>query len=104
MKLLLRVLPEAEAELEAAARWYESKRAGLGAALLANVDEALAAVLDAPRGAPLWRKGRPYRKFVLRRFPYVIFFVVQEHTVAVVAVAHAKRRPGYWKGRASREP
>jgi len=44
---VLRVLPEAEAELEASAQWYESKRAGLGAELVATIDEAFEELLEA---------------------------------------------------------
>lgn len=50
----------------------------------------------APEAAPLWRKGYPYRMRVLRRFPFVVFYVVDEAEIEVVAIAHAKRRPGYW--------
>jgi hypothetical protein len=34
---------------------------------------------------------------VLDRFPYVIFFAQERDHVLVVAIAHAKRRPGYWR-------
>jgi len=92
----LRVLPEAEAELVAAAEWYEQRRAGLGAELIAAIDSALDQILDAPLACPVWRTDQPYRKLVVRRFPYVVFFVVSEGDVEVVAFAHAKRKPGYW--------
>jgi len=41
---------------------------------------------------------------VLRRFPYTIFFTVTELSVEVTAIAHAKRRPGYWISRTARRP
>lgn len=82
MTRLLRVLPEAEAELQASAQWYESKRAGLGAEFIASVDEALDLILEAPLTSPIWREGSPWRRHVLRP-----------------AIAHALRRPGYWLAR-----
>jgi len=32
----------------------------------------------------------------LPRFPYIVFYVVDDEEVEVVAVAHGRRRPGYW--------
>ena len=98
----LRVFPEAETELAEAAEWYESKRAGLGVELVAVIDRAFHEIQDAPLVCAQWVPDRPFRKKVLTRFPYVVFFRVDEHVVEVVAVAHAKRRPGYWLGRAPR--
>lgn len=99
MTSTLRIRPEAEAELSAAVDWYESKRVGLGAELMAEVDEALENTLLRPAASPLWRKGHPYRRRTLDRFPYSIFFKASPGLVEVVAIAHAKRRPGYWVGR-----
>lgn len=95
----LRVSPEAEEELAAAAEWYEARRAGLGVELVASVDGAFEEILAAPLSYATWRTDRPFRKKVVRRFPYVIFFTVDEDAVVVVAIAHARRRPGYWVGR-----
>ena len=35
----------------------------------------------------------------MRRFPYIVMFTVADDSVEVVAIAHAKRRPGYWVDR-----
>lgn len=93
---LLRVRPEAEVEIEFAAEWYESKRPGLGAEFMASLDAAFEAVLETPTASPRWRSNYPFRKYLLRRFPHVVFFKIEEDAVEIVAVAHAKRRPGYW--------
>jgi toxin ParE1/3/4 len=93
----LRVVPEAEDELAAAILWYEARRRGLGIELMAVVDEALERIANAPLSMPLWRA--PWRRCTLSRFPYVIFFSVAGDTVEVAAIAHGKRRPGYWIGR-----
>jgi plasmid stabilization system protein ParE len=100
--IALRILPEAEDELAEAAEWYESKRVGLGVELVAVVDRAIDEILDAPASFPFWRSDRPYRRKVISRFPYVIFFRATDKFVEITAVAHAMRRPGYWVGRAAR--
>lgn len=95
----LLIAPEAEEELAEAADWYEARRAGLGVELIAIVDRAFEAIVASPLAHPTWRPDRPYRRTVLRQFPYVVFFRCDGDDVIVVAVAHARRRPGYWVGR-----
>ncbi len=96
----VRLLAEAEEELVEAAAWYEDKRAGLGVELVARVDLALEQCAELPESCPLWRPDRPYRQKALHRFPYVIFFVCDPGAIVIVAIAHTKRRPGYWRRRA----
>lgn len=95
----VRLSPEAEEELLAAATWYEDKRVGLGVDLVARVDAALNQIAESPESCSLWRPDRPYRQKVLARFPYVIFFVYTPDVVEVLAIAHSRRRPGYWRAR-----
>jgi plasmid stabilization system protein ParE len=95
----IRVDPDAEAELAAASLWYESRCAGLGADLVAAVDEAFEGIVDAPLAHAVWRTDPTFRRCLVRRFPYFIFYTVAADDVHVVAVAHAKRRPGYWRRR-----
>lgn len=100
MKRQLTVLPEAEAELAAAATWYENQRPGLGLELIAEVDRAFEDITAMPEAWTLWRSDRDYRKRPLSRFPYVVFFrLPTPETVSVVSVSHAKRKPGYWLAR-----
>lgn len=66
---------------------------------MATLDRALDEVLDNPAASALWREGHPFRKHVLRRFPFVVFLKATEEAVEIVAVAHEKRRPGYWLDR-----
>ena len=95
----LSVAPEAEAELGAAAVWYESKRPGLGAESVAAIDAAFERTLDVPEASPVWLPGSPFRRHVVERFPFVIFFRASHESIEVYAVAHGKRRPGYWLDR-----
>lgn len=85
--------------MTAAAMWYESKRLGLGAEYLAAIDEAFERIVEGPLAWPVWQPGRPYRRYVVRRFPFVVFFTASADAITVMAVAHAKRRPGYWLDR-----
>jgi plasmid stabilization system protein ParE len=93
---VLHILDEAEVEMTAAALWYESKRPGLGAEYLAAIDESFESISSRPLSFPVWRTGRPFRRLVVSRFPFVVFFSASPDAITVMAVAHARRRPGYW--------
>ena len=69
MKREVRVLPEAEEELAAAAQWYEERRPGLGVQFVATVDAAVESVAQAPLACPIWLEGYPYRKLVDAALP-----------------------------------
>ena len=96
------VLPEAEEELFAAMQWYETRRPGLGMEFIGVVEHALGRIADSPGQFAVWTADSRYRRAVLDRFPYVVLFEERPEAVEVVAVAHAKRRPGYWADRSHR--
>ena len=91
------VHPEASAELEAAAVWYE-ENAGLGGGLLAEAERAIALIEEAPETWPVWAKApRPgVRRFFFGRFHYAAVYVLREDHVLIAAFAHLRRHPAYW--------
>lgn len=96
------VLPEVEAELDAAAGWYEDRGAGLGAALVDEVLETLDRMRARPQQFPRVGDDSLVRRALLERFPYALLFGIEsEEQVVVYALAHGKRRPGYWRARLS---
>jgi plasmid stabilization system protein ParE len=88
---------DADIEVEEAALWYEEQRPGLGLEYMAAVSRVILDIGESPERFPVWRL--PWRRALLRRFPYVVFFDIEEDRVVVWAVAHTKRRPGYWIAR-----
>jgi toxin ParE1/3/4 len=76
---------EAMAELEAAANWYEERKEGLGAEFLNGVAEATAAIQKYPKAFPLFR-DTGIRKYVMRRFPYIIFFEEFQAHISIYAL------------------
>ena len=94
-----RLHPEADAELDAAVRWYQNDYPGRGWRFYDAVTDELARIREAPRSFPFWRRRKDVRACVVPRFPFTVFFVAEPAGVTVYAVAHDKRRPGYWKKR-----
>lgn len=102
MSQRVRFAPEASAELEDAARWYEQRHAGLGLAFLAAVDGAVGSLVRSPgAGTPI--DGLPadldVRRVPVSRFPYHLAYLITEQQIHVLAIAHDRRRPVYWGGR-----
>jgi len=79
--------------------WYETRRRGLGLEFLAVVDAALRVVGESPEQVAVWSENPRFRRLVLRRFPYVVFFHLRAQGTEVVAIAHCSRTPGYWVAR-----
>jgi len=84
-------------ELAHAVEWYERDYPGRGVRFRVAVDRTLARIVAAPGSYPerLGARAAP-----VARFPFVIFYVVVDgETARVLAVAHARRQPGYWRER-----
>ncbi len=94
--------PEAEAELFQALDYYDEldiiQGTNLATDLRRRIDEALDRIEESPHTFPPYLFGT--RRCLLRRFPYSVVFDVEPDSL-VLALAHSKRRPGYWKGRAT---
>lgn len=88
---------DAESEYLAAVLWSERERPGRGLRLDALVLKAEQQLLKFPRSGRVFLRGT--RRLVLARFPYSLIYLVEADRCTIVAFAHAKKRPGYWKER-----
>ncbi len=96
MKLV--VVPPALGELHDAAAFYsESANIELGLAFVAEFERTVNVILANPTLGLIFRGNR--RRYLLRRFPYSVIYQVTSNELRVIAVAHHRRRPGYWAGR-----
>jgi plasmid stabilization system protein ParE len=87
----------ADSELRAAATYYEECAPGLGEQFLVEVESACARLSEHQSLGP--RVDPEHRRLTLRRFPFALVYRVKSSNVQIVAVAHKRRRPGYWKQR-----
>lgn len=93
----LRFLLPAEQELVSAARFYESRVAGLGSVFLDKVESATQDIFEAPERWPVLRAD--VRRRLVYRFPYGLLYRVEGDEIVVLAVMHLRRHPTYWLGR-----
>lgn len=94
--------PAARAELDSAADRYELERPGRGQRFYAAVERAVNLIAAFPAAGPAFPDIRPehgVRRHIVRGFPFVLAYRVLGDTIRIDAVAHMRRRPGYWHRR-----
>jgi len=89
--------PDARTEFLVAVEYYEACQAGLGRRFRNAVETALEHVREMPFRFRVLHT--PFRRCLVPNFPYSIIFTVEPTSILVIAVAHAKRKPGYWRDR-----
>ena len=97
MKFTVQLRDEADKDLAAAASWYEQQRVGLGHEIL---DEALSAfrlIAKQPLVYPIVHRNT--RRALMHRFPFGIFYRVENPHIVVLAVMHGSRHPHHWQTR-----
>ena len=91
------VHPEAIAEAQAANRWYRERSASAADAYLAELDWAVEAIAENPEMWPRYVHGT--RRYIFHRFPFYLVYREAAGNIEIIAVAHGRRKPGYWKSR-----
>ena len=90
-------LPEAAADLQEAQVWYESIRPDLGIRFAIALEETIEAIAASPLRFAEVHKGR--RRAGVRRFPYGVFFQVEDKRIVVIACFHGRHDPKRWQMR-----
>ena len=95
--MTLRFDEEADLEYREAFLWYEHQRKGLGLEFELCVDEAIERIRRSPEMYPAIYKS--YRRIVVRRFPFALFYEIVGSELRVLAVFHSRRNPDQWRSR-----
>jgi plasmid stabilization system protein ParE len=77
--------------------WYYQRSEFVASRFAEEMNRAISVISDAPKRWPMANHGA--RKFLLQRFPFAVFYRELPLGIQVLAVAHGRRRPGYWKSR-----
>ena len=102
MSIKMRLHPEARIDYIEGAEYYESRLPGLGKDFASEVEAAIQRIAENPRGAALAGSSSPLgeiRRRVLHRFPFSIVYILTNEFAEIVAIAHGRRRPNYWRSR-----
>jgi len=85
------------AEAQAAYDWYAARNPAAAEAFIDELDHAMEQIGRFPDRGASHVSGT--RRYVMRRFPFTVIYRGREKTIEIVAVAHARRKPDYWKER-----
>ncbi len=91
MTYILRLVPDVEEDLTAGYDWYESRAIGLGEEFLRMFYACANQIMDSPLAHP--RVFGEFRRCLLRRFPYAIYYITAEKQVVVYGIFHCARNP-----------
>ncbi len=98
MSYKLTYRPEAEFDIDETAKWYEKHRTNLGFEFIDKVEKKGRIIESNPF---LYEKAyKSLHRAVIDRFPFNIFYMVEEKSIIVVAVMHGSRHPKKWQKRA----
>lgn len=97
MNRTVRLREEADEDLASAASWYEQQRVGLGHEFLDDALSVFRLVAERPLSYPLVHRNT--RRALMTRFPFGIYFRVEQTQIVVVAVIHGSRHPHRWQSR-----
>jgi len=89
--------PDARAEFLATVEYYETCQTGLGRRFREAVELKIGHIGEMPFRFRVLHP--PFRRCLVPQFPYSIIFTIEPTFILVIAVAHAKRKPGYWQDR-----
>jgi len=89
--------PEALEEAAAARDWYAERSAVASRAFVSELTNAVEQVVETPEMWPSYEEST--RRYVFPRFPFSLIYRASEDKIQIIAVAHSKRKPRYWKKR-----
>ncbi len=89
--------PAAEREFSEAFKWYEKRMTGLGTEFSNMIDETVHRVKNSPLSFPICYKTVP--KAVLKKFPYILLFSMNNSDIMIIAISHTGRNPLEWHKR-----
>jgi len=89
--------PDAIEDAEGAARWYRNRSPRAAARFVEEISQVIDKIFAAPQRWPLGVGGT--RKIKLPCFPFIVVYRESDDTIQILAVAHCRRRPRYWKER-----
>ena len=88
---------EARLEFLDSVAYYEAIQAGLGERFRQSIEAAVELAASFPLAGSPHKHGT--RRVFPKKFPFSVVYLVGENEIVIFAVAHFKRRPGYWKSR-----
>ena len=92
MQLSLILAEEAENDIDLAQQWYDAQRMGLGDKFLYEIGRSFESIISNPFLYGFYNKDS-IRRFIIKKFPYIILYVVSDKRIEILSVFHTQRNP-----------
>ena len=89
--------PEAVWEFQEAVQFFQQRGRKLGQRFAWEIRSTIAKIIPNPDRWCVVEQD--VRRCLVRVFPYAVLYVIEADYILIVAIAHGKRRPGYWRNR-----
>ena len=96
---VLLVSSSAEQDVAEGALWYENQQIGLGKEFIAEVEKIFQVLKRDPERVCLHYPTQQVRRILTHRFPYHVYYYIEEQTIRVFAIVHTARHSRQWKRR-----
>lgn len=98
MAVQIELDPRALEEMHEAYRWYFERSQSAATQFQSAIDHAIDTLVQAPERWPVF-DDKKIRRYLIRHFPYSLLYTFNSSSkhVLIVAVAHQRRRPGFWR-------
>ena len=93
--------PDARAEFLTSIRYYEDCQPDLGRRFRSAVEASVHRIAETPFRYRVFHA--PFRRYLLPKFPFAIIYSIEPDHIRVIAVAHTRRKPGYWLSRTPKD-
>ena len=97
----LLIHPDARLEMLEAYDWYAERNQDAADSFLQEIEHAGKTITTSSKSWPAYLHGS--KRYLLKHFPFSIIYREKDGIIEILAVAHQRRRPGYWKKRATEE-
>ena len=88
---------EAEQDFDNSYEFYANKSENVANSFYQDVNNSLEKITESPNTFP--KALKDIRKFVMKKFPFIIYYQVKRFTIRVLAIFHASRNPESWQKR-----
>src|SRR5438874_1872718 len=97
MRYDLIIIPEAALDVQSNHMWYENKQNGLGDQLVQEIEKTVQRVHQHPLRQPII--AHEVRRAPVNRFHFVVYYLIDENKVVVIAIGHQRRDQSFWLSR-----
>ena len=97
MRRTVRLREEADRDLTDTALWYELQRSRLGHEFLDDALQLIDRIAEQPHSYPVVHRNA--RRALLSRFPFAVYFWIDDPDIVIFAVIHGSRHPRRWQTR-----